>query len=60
MMAQYQIFTLILFLFAGSLQLKAQEIDPDDSFTFDLCLPNAMGNQPYQNIMQGLVHASMH
>ena len=38
----------------------AQEITPDDSFTFDLCLPNAMTNLPYQKIMQGLVHASMH
>jgi hypothetical protein len=38
----------------------AQEIDPDDSFTIDLCLPNAFQNQAYQNIMQGLVHASMH
>lgn len=49
-----------LFFLTGSIQLNAQEITPDDSFTFDLCLPNAMGNQPYRNIMQGLVHASMH
>jgi len=51
---------LFLFLFTGSIQLNAQEIDPDDSFTIDLCLPNAMGNLPFQNIMQGLVHASTH
>jgi hypothetical protein len=51
---------LFLFLFTGSIQLNAQEIDPDDSFTIDLCLPNAMGNLPYQKIMQGLVHASTH
>jgi hypothetical protein len=57
---QFFIRFFFLFLFTGSLPLKAQEITPDDSFTFDLCLPNAMGNQPYRNIMQGLVHASMH
>lgn len=43
-----------------SSRVVAQEITPDDSFTFDLCLPNAMTNLPYQKIMQGLVHASMH
>jgi hypothetical protein len=57
---QFFIRFFFLYLFTGSLPLKAQEITPDDSFTFDLCLPNAMGNQPYRNIMQGLVHASMH
>jgi hypothetical protein len=57
---QFFIRFFFLYLFIGSLSLKAQEITPDDSFTFDLCLPNAMGNQPYRNIMQGLVHASMH
>ena len=49
-----------LFLFTGSLQLHAQEIIPDDSFTIDLCLPNATSNLPFQKIMQGLVHASTH
>jgi hypothetical protein len=49
-----------LFLFSGSLNVKAQEIDPDDSFTLDLCLPNAIYNLPYQKIMQGLVHVSTH
>ncbi|MCE2686518.1 MAG: hypothetical protein LW839_06730 [Cryomorphaceae bacterium] len=49
-----------VFFFTGSLQLKAQEITPDDSFTFDLCLPNALSNAPFQKIMQGLVHASTH
>ncbi|MFM7006306.1 MAG: hypothetical protein ACKOWX_03540 [Flavobacteriales bacterium] len=44
----------------SSFRISAQEITPDDSFTFDLCLPNAMTNLPYQKIMQGLVHASMH
>lgn len=61
-MAQHQFLIRFFFLFflVGSNQLSAQEIDPDDSFTIDLCLPNAMGNQPYRNIMQGLVHASVH
>jgi len=49
-----------VFFFTGSLQLKAQEITPDDSFTFDLCLPNALSNASFQKIMQGLVHASTH
>ena len=25
----------------------AQEIDPDDSFTFELSLPNSINNKPY-------------
>ena len=37
---------------------KAQKIDPDDSFTFELCLPNSFVNKPYKTIMQGLVSAS--
>jgi hypothetical protein len=57
---QYLIPFFFLYFFTGSYHLSAQEIDPDDSFTIDLCLPNAMGNQPYKNIMQGLVHAGMH
>ncbi|MFM8597251.1 MAG: hypothetical protein ACKOBN_09220 [Flavobacteriales bacterium] len=62
LMTKHQIllrFFSILFL-AGSLQLKAQEIKPDDSFTFELCLPNAVGNKPFELIMQGLVHANLH
>lgn len=54
----FQLF--FLFIIAAGFQLNAQEIEPDDSFTFDLCLPNAMSNKPYQNIMQGLVHTSTH
>jgi hypothetical protein len=47
-------------LLASSMQAKAQSIDPDDSFTVELSLPNAMVNLPYQRIMQGLIHASTH
>jgi hypothetical protein len=36
----------------------AQEIDPDDSFTFELSLPNSINNKPYKTIMQGLVQSS--
>jgi hypothetical protein len=58
----HQVFSrfFFVFFFTCSLQLKAQEITPDDSFTFDLCLPNAVSNAPFQKIMQGLVHASTH
>jgi hypothetical protein len=41
-----------------SLNINAQKINPDDSFTFELCLPNAFSNKPYKTIMQGLVSAS--
>ena len=47
-----------LFLLIIPLNFHAQKIDPDDSFTFELCLPNAFANKPYKTIMQGLVSAS--
>lgn len=47
-----------LFLISISLNFSAQKIDPDDSFTFELCLPNSFVNKPYKTIMQGLVSAS--
>lgn len=34
------------------------QIDPDDSFTIELCLPNGFTNGPFKNIMQGLVYVS--
>ena len=49
---------LLFYLFATSLTINAQKIDPDDSFTFELCLPNSFANKPYKTIMQGLVSAS--
>jgi hypothetical protein len=49
-----------LFCLVNSKPSIAQSIDPDDSFTFELCLPNSMVNKPFQLIMQGLVHASLH
>jgi hypothetical protein len=52
-----KIISFLLFL-SISLKLNAQKIDPDDSFTFELCLPNSFTNKPYKTIMQGLVSAS--
>lgn len=47
---------LILVFFATSvLNASAQSIDPDDSFTIELGLPNAFVNKLYKTIMQGLV-----
>jgi len=37
------------------LDVSAQSIDPDDSFTIELGLPNAFVNKLYKTIMQGLV-----
>ena len=51
----------LLFLLLTSLtSLKgfSQSIDPDDSFTFEIALPNSFYNKPYKTIMQGLVQSS--
>jgi len=45
-------------LLSVTFKISAQKIDPDDSFTFELCLPNSFANKPYKTIMQGLVSAS--
>lgn len=45
-------------LLSVTFNISAQKIDPDDSFTFELCLPNSFANKPYKTIMQGLVSAS--
>ncbi len=37
---------------------RSQSIDPDDSFTLELGLPNSFINQPFKDIMQGLVCVS--
>lgn len=47
-----------LYLFVYSISVNAQKIDPDDSFTFELCLPNSFTNKPFKTIMQGLVSVS--
>lgn len=36
----------------------SQAIDPDDSFTIELGLPNSFVNKPFMSIMQGLVAVS--
>jgi len=49
---------LIIILLMIAPCLNAQEIDPDDSFTFEISLPNSMSNTPYKMIMQGLIQSS--
>ena len=36
----------------------AQGIEPDDSFTFEIGLPNAFVNKPFKEMMQGLISVS--
>jgi hypothetical protein len=43
--------------FHGS-SMVAQSIEPDDSFTIELGLPNSFTNEPFKDIMQGLVCVS--
>ncbi len=49
---------LIVILLLISPCFSAQEIDPDDSFTFEISLPNSISNTPYKMIMQGLIQTS--
>jgi hypothetical protein len=51
---------LIIILLLLSPSYFAQEIDPDDSFTFEISLPNSISNTPYKMIMQGLIQTSAH
>ncbi|MEY5133278.1 MAG: hypothetical protein RLZZ198_1282 [Bacteroidota bacterium] len=53
------IYTLILVVFAW-LQgnYTAQDMEIDDSFVFELGLPNGFVNAPFKNIMQGVVYVS--
>jgi hypothetical protein len=56
-MAQKFIAIVLFFSMLPALNsFRAQTIDPDDSFTFELSLPNAMLNKPFELIMQGLIH----
>ena len=48
-------FSFILFFSLIISCVSAQTINPDDSFTFELGLPNAINNKAYRSIMQGLV-----
>jgi hypothetical protein len=48
-------FGLFLFFLLVMSSINAQAINPDDSFTFELGLPNATNNKAYRSIMQGLV-----
>ena len=53
-------FKLIIILLLLTPSYFAQEIDPDDSFTFEISLPNSISNSPYKMIMQGLIQTSAH
>ena len=46
-----------LVIFHGA-TMVAQSIEPDDSFTIELGLPNSFTNEPFKDIMQGLVCVS--
>jgi len=48
-------FSLFFFFSIVLSSINAQAINPDDSFTFELGLPNATNNKAYRSIMQGLV-----
>ena len=48
-------FGLIFFFSLIVSSINAQAINLDDSFTFELGLPNATNNKAYRSIMQGLV-----
>ena len=37
---------------------SAQDMEIDDSFVFELGLPNGFGNAPFRNIMQGVIYVS--
>ena len=52
---------ILLFFFTsvvGISSVLSQSIDPDDSFTIELGLPNSFVNKPFMSIMQGLVTVS--
>ena len=55
---RFHLFTAFIFLFWYSPKVMAQQIDPDDSFTIELGLPNSFTNEPFKDIMQGLVSVS--
>ena len=52
-----QLLFILTFLFSSNIGMT-QSIDPDDSFTIELGLPNSFSNQPFKEIMQGLVCVS--
>lgn len=48
-------FFLLVICFTFTNCTFGQEIEFDDSFTFELSLPNSIANKPYREIMQGVV-----
>lgn len=53
-MVSNKVILLFVLFFQMKVNLFAQEIEFDDSFTFELSLPNAIANKPYSEIMQGV------
>ena len=54
------VFMMILFFSLGFLSrpIMAQGMEIDDSFTFEIGLPNSFVNKPFKDFMQGLVSVS--
>ena len=48
----------VYIVFFHGASMVAQSIEPDDSFTIELGLPNSFTNEPFKDIMQGLVCVS--
>lgn len=54
-----RIYTLLIFVFTFlNSNVEAQDMEIDDSFVFELGLPNGFVNAPFKNIMQGVVYVS--
>ncbi len=51
------ILLILVFTFLHS-YVEAQDMEIDDSFVFELGLPNGFVNAPFKNIMQGVVYVS--
>ena len=53
------IYTLLILVFTVFHSFtEAQDMEIDDSFVFELGLPNGFVNAPFKNIMQGVVYVS--
>ncbi|MFM7596324.1 MAG: hypothetical protein ACKO4Y_09110 [Flavobacteriales bacterium] len=54
-----RIYTLLILVFTFlNSNVEAQDMEIDDSFVFELGLPNGFVNAPFKNIMQGVVYVS--
>lgn len=55
-----KLIVLISFMIGASYATNAQSITPKWTYNVELTLPVAMGNVPYDDIMQGLINGSMY